>query len=261
MDLGLKGKVVLITGGSKGIGLACAKAFGDEGAKVSIASRDAANLEKARAELKAAGIDVHTFVADLTDPAQAHAMVAAAEKALGPVDILVNSAGAAKRHALEDLDSAAWKSSMDAKFFTYVHAMDAVRPGMIARKRGNIVNLVGMGGKNASTTHLAGGAANAALILVSTGFANALARHGIRVNVINPGSTETDRVKAALKVEAKAQGVSEDEVKRRQAERLPLGRIATPEEVANVTIFLASNKASYLNGVSIPMDGGATTVI
>ena len=261
MDLGLKGKVVLITGGSKGIGLACAQQFCTEGARVAIASRDRANLDKAKAALKAQGHDVVAIVADLTRPADAKAMVADAERALGPIDILVNSAGAAKRHAVEDLDAEAWASAMNAKFFTYIHTMDAIRPGMIARKSGAVVNIIGMGGKSANPTHLAGGAANAALMLVSTGLAAALAPHGIRVNAINPGATDTERVKQALRVESKVSGVSEDEIRKRQGTRLPMGRIATPDEVAAVTLFLASKQASYVTGATIPMDGGSTTVI
>ena len=181
MDLGLNGKVVLVTGGSKGIGLACAKAFLAEGAKVAIVSRSKVNLVAADRQLKAAGQagEVVKVAADLIDPANARRMVAEVEQALGPIDVLVNSAGAAKRTPADDLTPEAWRAAMDAKYFTYVHAIDAVIKGMASRKRGAIVNVIGSGGKVASPTHLPGGAANAALMLATAGLANAYggARH------------------------------------------------------------------------------------
>jgi len=261
MDLGLKGKVVLITGGSKGIGLACARAFAAEGAKVAIASRGQANLDTAKAELAKEGVQVVAVQADLTKDTDAKAMVAAVEKALGPIDVLVNSAGAAKRHAIEEYDASAWQQGMNAKYYPYIHTMDAIRPGMLARKRGAIVNIIGTGGKRAQATHLAGGAANAALMLVSVGMASAFARHGIRVNAINPGSTYTGRVQQSIVLQAKEANISEAEALKRSEASIPMGRYGKPEEVAAVTVFLASDQASYVTGAVIPMDGGSLPVI
>src|SRR5262249_11245462 len=167
MELGLEGKVVFITGGSKGIGFACARAFAAEGAHVSIASRSEENLEAARQALAREGLTVNVASADFSNPAETRAAAAQTEKILGPIDVLINSAGAAKFRPWEKLDSEAWHQGMDAKYFTYVHAMDAVRPTMIERRRGAVVNIIGLGGKAASTMHLPGGAANAALMLVT----------------------------------------------------------------------------------------------
>jgi NAD(P)-dependent dehydrogenase (short-subunit alcohol dehydrogenase family) len=261
MDLELEGKVVLITGGSKGIGLACARAFAAEGAKVAIASRSQANLDQASAELEKEGIEAFAVAADLTQAETARTMVAATERALGPIDILVNSAGASKRHALDQYDTHAWHQGMDSKFFPYVHAMDAVRASMVERKNGAIVNIVGTGGKRAQPTHLAGGAANAALMLVTVGWANALGKLGIRVNAINPASTYTGRVKQSLVLEAKEKKISEEEALKRLEAAIPLGRYGQPEEVAAVAVFLASAKASYVTGAVIPMDGAALPII
>jgi len=261
MELGLKGKVVLITGGSKGIGFACARAFAAEGARVAIASRSQQNLDHARQELAQEGIAVIAICANLTEAGSAQVMIAETEKALGPVDVLVNSAGAAKRHAIEEYDAQAWQQGMDAKYYPYVHAMDAVRPGMIERKRGAIVNIVGFGGRRAQTAHLAGGAANAALMLVTVGWANALGQHGIRVNAINPGSTYTGRVQMAIRLEAKEKNISEAEALARSEASIPLGRYCKPEEVAAVTLFLASDQASYVTGALVPMDGGVLPVV
>jgi NAD(P)-dependent dehydrogenase (short-subunit alcohol dehydrogenase family) len=261
VKLGLDGKVVLVTGGSKGIGLACARAFAAEGAKVAIASRSQDNLDAAVKTMGAEGVQVLAICADLGEAEQARAMVARTERELGPVDVLVNSAGAAKRHTMEEYDDAAWHQGMNAKYFPYINAMDAVRPGMMKRGRGAIVNIVGTGGKRAQPTHLAGGAANAALMLVTAGMANALARSGIRVNAINPGPTYTDRVQRALQVEAKSEGVDVNEALKRSEARIPLGRYARPEEVAAVALFLASGQASYVTGAIIPMDAAAIPII
>ena len=261
MDLGLKDRVVLITGGSKGIGLACAKAFLVEGAKVAIASRSKVNLVAAERQLKADGYEVAKASGDLIDPANARRMVADVEQALGPIDVLVNCAGGAKRTPAEELTPEAWRAAMDAKFFTYVHAIDAVIKGMASRKRGAIVNVIGTGGKVASRTHLPGGAANAALMLVTAGLANAYGPHGVRVNAVNPGATLTDRLKAGMETDARAAGISPDDALKRATERAPLGRLAEPAEIANAVLFLASDKASYVSGAVIAMDGALNPIV
>ena len=261
MKLGLEGKVVLITGGSKGIGLACARAFASEGGRVSIGSRSEANLEEARQTLTKEGFQVVTVRADFALPKDAEAAVKQTEKLLGPTDVLVNSAGAARRFFWEKLDAEAWQHGMNAKYFPYIYAMDAVRPGMIERKRGAIVNIIGMGGKAAATMHLPGGAANAALMLVTTGWATALGKYGIRVNGINPGMTITERLHEALRLDAQKLGITEQEALKRYEDRIPLGRVAKAEEVAAVTLFLASDQASYVTGTVIPMDGGRLAAI
>jgi NAD(P)-dependent dehydrogenase (short-subunit alcohol dehydrogenase family) len=250
MDLGLAKKNVLITGGSKGIGLACAKAFRAEGARVAIVSRSQENLDTARKTLG----EVYTIAADLTDAAAAAAMIERVEKEFGPLDILVNSAGAAKRTNAEELTPAAWRAGMDAKYFSYIHVIDPVVKRMAARGRGAIVNLIGQGGKLPATTHLAGGAANAALMLATAGLAGAYADKGVRVVGLNPGLTETGRVAEGMKAEAKRQGISEEEALKRATKGLPLGRMPQPEEVADVVLFAASGRGLLLSGANITID-------
>ena len=261
MDLGLAGKVVLITGGSKGIGYACAEAFAAEGARVALVSRSQANLDAAAARLAAKGHKAYCVSADLSRRDAGERIVAEIERAFGTVDVLVNSAGAAKRYAPEKLDVAAWHDAMDAKYFSYVHAIQAVLPGMLARARGVIINIIGIGGKVAGPVHLPGGAANAALMLVSTGLANAYGKKGIRVNAINPGLTLTGRAEEAIAAESRRSGVAPAELLAKGTERIPLGRYAKPEEIAGVAVFLASGQASYVTGAILPMDGGANPVI
>ena len=257
MELGLKNRSVLITGGSKGIGLACARAFLDEGARVAIVSRDRHNLDKAAAQLG----KVVTIVADLVQADDAQRMAREAEAALGPIDVLVNSAGAAKRYPPDELNAQAWHAAMDAKYFTYIHAMDAVLPSMRDRKRGNVVNIIGTGGKSASPIHLPGGAANSALMLASVGLAAVYGKFGVRINAINPGATITDRIREALELEAKARGITAEQVLEQGQARVPLGRYADPKEIASVTLFLASDQAAYVTGAVIPMDGGVNPII
>lgn len=265
MDLQLQDQHVLITGGSKGIGLACARAFLQEGARVSLVSRDRANLEAAQRSLAAgqpmAVQRIGLQAADLKDPDSALAALEAAEAALGPVQVLVNSAGAARRTPPDELTPAAWHAAMEAKYFTYIHMIDPAVKRMAARGRGAIVNVVGAGGKVASPIHLAGGAANAALMLASAGLAAAYAPRGVRVNAINPGLTLTERLQEGLKADAKLQGIGAEEALARATARLPLGRIATPEEIADAVLFLASPRASYITGAILAMDGAVTPMI
>jgi NAD(P)-dependent dehydrogenase (short-subunit alcohol dehydrogenase family) len=257
MDLGLAGRNVLVTGGSKGIGLACAAAFLAEGARVAICSRSRDNLDRAGAALPG----VLALAADLVQAEAAAELARAAEDRLGPLDVLVNCAGAARRELPDDLNPGLWRAAMDAKFFTYINIMDPVGKRMAARRRGVIVNVIGMGGKIPSPVHLAGGAANAALMLATAGLAAAYADRGVRVVGVNPGVTETERVAARLQTEARLQGITPEEARARIVARIPLGRLAAPEDIAGAVLFLASDRAAYITGVTLGMDGGQNPMI
>jgi len=257
MELGLQGKSVLVTGGSKGIGLACAKAFVAEGAQVALVSRSQANLDAAK---KSVG-NAYAIAADLVDPAAAAAMVERVEKEFGPIDILVNSAGAAKRTDADDLTPAAWRASMDAKYFTYINVIDPMIKRMGKRGNGVVINIIGNGGKVASPTHLSGGAANAALMLATAGLAYAYASKNVRVVGLNPGVTKTERVAEGLKAEAKRANVSEDQAYEQMVARLPMGRPAEPEEIADIAVFAASARGRFLTGANISCDGVSTATV
>lgn len=257
MKLDFENKVVLISGGSKGIGLACARLFADEGAKVVICSRSQANIDAAIVKIPG----VRGFAADLSSDEEAIRMVNAVEQEFGRIDVLVNSAGAAKRAAAADLTPAVWRAAMDAKFFTYINVIDPVIKRMAARRSGVVINIIGSGGKTASPTHLAGGAANSALMLATVGLATAYADQGVRVVGLNPGLTETDRVSEGMKVDAEQNSQTEAEARAAAIRRIPMGRMATPEEVAQVAVFLGSSQASYVTGVIIGMDGAQTAVV
>jgi len=289
MELELKDKRVLITGASKGIGLACAAHFLREGAQVCIVSRQQKHLDEAMAHLQQqrplnaneqssirandqssirakeqSSVEclppIHRC-ADLCDASQAQALVAELERIWGAIDILVNSAGAARRTPAAELSAQAYADAMQAKYFSYTNVIDPCIKAMASRGHGVIVNVIGAGGKVASPIHIPGGAANAALMLVTAGLANAYAHQGVRVVAVNPGLTLTARLEEGLVADARAQGITAEEAQRRATAKIPMGRIAHPDEVADTVVYLASARASYVTGVSIAMDGSTTPLI
>jgi len=263
MDLKLNGKHVLITGASKGIGLACAHAFAQEGARLSLVARDLATLNAAQAQLNEqyADIEVAVYSANLIDDKAAQSALDKAQARFGEVDVLVNSAGAAKRTPAAELTPQAWRDALDAKFFTYINMMNPVAQQMANRGQGTIVNVIGAGGKTASPIHLPGGSANAALMLATAGMAAAFGPQGVRVNAVNPGQTLTERLKEGLAATCKQEGIDMDEALKRATARVPLGRLADAEEIAQAVVFLASEQASYITGVNISMDGGSAASV
>ena len=263
MNLELANKHVLITGGSKGIGLACARNFLAEGARVTLVSRSVANLLAAQSVLliNASGATVNVIAADLRDAADAERAVDAVERDFGAVDVLVNSAGAAKRTPADELTADAWHDAMQAKFFTYIHVTNPLIKRMGERGHGAVVNVIGSGGKVAAVTHLAGGAANAALMLASAGLASAYAGKGVRVNAVNPGRTFTERLQEGMQAEARQQDVTVEEAIARATKSLPLKRFANPEEIADAVVYLASARASDVTGALLAMDGALTPMV
>ncbi len=257
MELGLEGKIVLVTGGSKGIGRACALGFAAEGARVVICARGQEGIDEALRELPGAV----GFAADLTDAGAAAALVARVEETVGPVDVLVNSAGAAKRAPVDELTPAAWRAAMDAKYFSYIHVIDPVIKRMAARGGGVIVNVIGNGGKVPNPIHIAGGAANAALMLATAGLGGAYAARGVRVVGVNPTGTETARIAEGLQAAARAGGVSFAEARGQMLAGIPIGRLARPEEIADAVLFLASARAGYISGVNVTVDGAGAPVV
>ncbi len=271
MNLKLTNLHVLITGGSKGIGLACAHGFIAEGARVTLVSRTMETLLAAQASLTAmlknadveadATSRINVVAADLRDAAEAERAVETIERDFGPVDVLVNSAGAAKRTPAAELTAASWHDAMQAKFFTYIHVINPLIKKMGERGSGVVVNVIGSGGKVAAVTHLAGGAANAALMLASAGLAAAYAGKGVRVNAVNPGLTLTERLQEGMQAEARHLGISIEEALTKAKATRPLGRIAEPSEIADAVVYLASSRASYITGAVVAMDGVVTPMV
>ncbi|MBA2964024.1 MULTISPECIES: SDR family NAD(P)-dependent oxidoreductase [Ramlibacter] len=261
MDLGLAGRHVLITGGSKGIGLACARQFAAEGAHVTLVARGQAGLDAALAVLPAAQPAHRAYATDVRDADAVARLVDRVYAEAGPVDVLVNCAGAARRTPFDELTPQAWHDAMQAKFFAYVHVIDPVIKRMGQAGRGAVVNVIGAGGKMASSIHLAGGSANAALMLASAGLAAAYGPRGVRVNAVNPGLTLTERLAEGLAADARQADASPADVLAQHTARIPLRRLADPQEIANAVVFLASDKASYITGAIVAMDGGVTPMV
>lgn len=261
MQLQFHGQRVLVTGASKGIGLACALAFGRLGAQVVAISRSAHNLAQAEEQAKAEGIAWQSAPCDLTDGAATDRVLGELQAQHGSFHVLVNSAGAARRYPADEIDVQALHQAMDAKYFACTHVMQAVVPRMAEGGSGAVVNIVGMGGRVGKPTHIPGGAANAALMLATVGYARAYAAQGVRINAINPGLTQTTRVAEGVDAMSRATGRATDELLAEQVAQIPMGRMAQPEEIANVALFLASPYASYVSGAVIPMDGCAASVI
>jgi NAD(P)-dependent dehydrogenase (short-subunit alcohol dehydrogenase family) len=261
MDLHLKNKHVLITGGSRGIGLACAQGFLEEGAQVTIVSK---NVDSVVAALRILGSNSNVIGidSDLTDPAQALSMLEnAVIDGRGPIDILVNCAGAAQKTSPATLSTEKFYDAMQAKFFTYINVIDPLIKQMAERGTGSIVNVIGLGGKVAVPTHLPGGSANAALMLSTAGYANLYANKGVRVNAVNPIATDTDLLINSLEVDSTMNGISLEESRTNAQNKTLLKRFVSPKEVADAVLFLSSDRASYINGQMLYLDGGMYPII
>jgi 3-oxoacyl-[acyl-carrier protein] reductase len=257
MDLGLKGKVALVTGGSKGIGKAVARLLLAEGARVAICARTQKELDQAAAELgKAGGGEVFAVAGDLRREGDVQKIVEATAGRFGRIDILVNNAGAAPGGLLLDLTEEDWALALQLKFMGYVRCMKAVIPHMLKQGGGRIVNVVGNDGVKPIAVELSPSAANAADLAVTVALAEQYGRNNICINAINPGPVATERWDGLVAGIAKVRKISVDEAQQRAERSIPLGRICTPEEVANVVVFVASERASFMNGALITLDGG-----
>ncbi|QWD79424.1 SDR family NAD(P)-dependent oxidoreductase [Polynucleobacter sp. MWH-Spelu-300-X4] len=253
MNLNLESKKVLITGGSKGIGYACAELFLAEGAEVAVVSSQSQSIEHALQKLQATyGQKVTGYAVDLSAPDAQTRMA----ELLADVDILVNNAGAIPGGGLDAIDDERWRKAWDLKVFGYINTIRDVLPKMIQRKSGVIINIIGMAGAAPSYDYVCGSMANASLITFTKAVGGYSSKSGVRVLGVNPGPTETDRLIKLYKERAKYQ-LGDENRWRELLPGLPFGRPQKPEEIANLVVFLASEKASYLSGLVIDADGGA----
>jgi len=256
VELGLQGRNVLITGGSMGIGKACARLFSQEGANVAIVARTSETLEQAAEEIAGeTGGQVVWLPGDMTLKADVDQVVNQAMDSLGSVDILVTCAGSSPGGMIEDLTEEEWAASLNLKFMGYVRAMRAVLPHMRERGSGAVVLVVGNDGLKPTYWETTAGAANAAGINVASSMAEQYGPHGIRVNTVNPGPVDTQRWDWLEKAMARDMGISQQEAHDFAVSSIPLGRIAEAGEIANLVVFLASDCASFINGAHILIDG------
>lgn len=259
MDLGLRDKTALVTGGSKGIGRAVARALAAEGARVMICARDAENLARTAREIEAGtGRRVETFAVDLGEREGVAGAAVEAARRLGRLDILVNNAGAIKAGDFLTTPDEAWLDGWRLKLLGYIRMAREVFPHMQRQGGGRIVNVVGAAARNPAATYMMGGAANAALINFTKALADLGASSNILVTAVSPGPVKTERWEALTRQQAAAAGKDVETFEKERATGFPLGRIALPEEVADLVCFLASERASFLTGIAITVDGGIT---
>lgn len=253
MEMEIRGKRVLVTGGSKGIGLACGMAFAAEGCDVILASRDGAALEKAAGEIRGRhNVKVAVHAGDLSKPADREAL----HKAHGDIDILVNNAGAIPGGTVHDISLDRWIEAWNLKVFGYIHMTQLYLPGMEARKDGVIVNIIGMAGRAPRADYICGAAGNASLIAFTAALGGKAPDSNVRVVGIAPGATMTDRIITLSKSRAKTKWGDEGRWQE-MLSGLPLGRAGKPEEIAELAVFCASPRGGYLSGTTLDVDAGA----
>lgn len=246
-------KIALVTGASRGIGRACAIALARAGCDLCLTARDATALDDLAVQLAACdGAVVKTFPGDLRVADFASDLGVAC----GHLDILINNAGDTPGGSLLEIEESAWRDAWELKVFGYINLTRAVLPGMIERRSGVVVNVVGTGGVRPTWSFICGATANAALIALTQGLGGETPRYGVRVVGVNPSATNTYRMAALyrkLALDRFGDGSRSFELQG----NLPFGRMCEPDEVASVVAFLASDAASYLSGILIDVDGGA----
>jgi NAD(P)-dependent dehydrogenase (short-subunit alcohol dehydrogenase family) len=262
MDLKLKDKKALVTGGSEGIGKAIAFAFAREGVDVAICARRQEPLDATAKEIaQATGRKVVAIAADLTKAADAENFVKKAHAALGRIDILVNNAGSAPGGVIEHLSEDDWAQALQLKFMGYVRCMKVALPIMVSQGGGRVVNLIGNDGVKPSYWEIAPGAANAAGQNLTMSLAGQYGKHNVSFCAVNPGPVRTERWAGLVKAMSRDMKVSYEEADKLAPSSIPLGRIAETEEVANLVTMLASPLCHFVNGTMIEIDGGQEKVL
>ncbi len=258
MDLGIKGRAAIVTGGSRGIGRETARQFLEEGVRVMISGRNAETLETTRAELaKATGGEIHATVADMTKEADIARLVDAAKQHFGTIDILVNNAGQMYSGRFAVMNDAGLKEQLETKLFGFLRAIRLVYPMMKERHWGRIVNLIGGAGKEPDPYMFGSGITNSALLNITKSLSTEFGEDGVLVNAVCPGWVDTNLwQRNAQGLAAELAVKSEEEARRLAARKNSLNRFGKPAELANAIVFLCSERASYITGVSLNLDGG-----
>ena len=257
MDLGLAGKRALVTGASKGIGLAVAQALAAEGCRLDIAGRNRAAREGAADTIRGLSPDAEIAVhgADLGVVADQTRLAETCANA----DILVNNAGAAAAGSLDETSDATWRDSWDLKVFGYINLSRAFYLAMKQRRAGVILNIIGYAGERLNARYVIGSTGNAALMAFTRTAGSQSPDSGVRILGVNPGYTATDRAEDQLRTFAQRKFGSADRWREIERElNLPFGRMAKPQEIADTVAFLVSPRAAYVSGTIVTVDGGAT---
>jgi 3-oxoacyl-[acyl-carrier protein] reductase len=257
MKLGLEGRVALVAASSRGLGRATAEELATEGAAVIMCARGAEALKKAAEEIAAAtGARVTWIAGNLSDPNDIQRIVSTGVERLGPVDILVTNTGGPPAGPFEAHDSAAWDAAVRQNLFSVVELTRAVLPGMKERRWGRIINVTSIAVKQPVDNLILSNSVRAAVTGFARTLANEVAPFGVTVNNVLPGYTETQRVVELAEKTAVAKGITVAEARAMWERQIPMGRLGEPREFGAMVAFLASERASYVTGTSIPVDGG-----
>ena len=256
MDLGLNGKRAIVTGGSRGIGKQCALALAREGVHVCIAARTQDTLQQTLREINQTGCKGHAVAGDLTIQANCEKVVQATVDHFGGVDILVNNVGAARNADILELSPELIDDALALKTYSYLRMSQLVIPSMKENRWGRIINVAGSAGTSPARGNIPTGAANITILNITRALSDAVSGDGILVNTVCPGLTNTGRARTQQTARAEREGCDVEELLHALGRELPAGRIAAPEEVANVVTFLASEACSYMFGTALYMDGG-----
>ncbi len=257
MDLQLKGKTALVTGGSEGIGKAITRVLAQEGVDVAICARRKEPLEATANEIsKASGRKIIAIPADLTKDADAKNFVQQGHKALGRIDIMINNAGSAPGGVIEHLTEEDWEKGLQLKFMGYVRCLRHVLPIMVKQGGGRVVNLIGNDGVKPSYWEIVPGAANAAGQNLTLSLAGQYGRHNISFCAVNPGPVRTERWAGLVKAMSRDMKIPYEQADTLAPRSIPMGRIAEVQEVADLVVMLASPRMHMVNGTMIEIDGG-----
>jgi 3-oxoacyl-[acyl-carrier protein] reductase len=258
MDLGIKGRSAIVTGGSRGIGKETARQFLEEGVRVMICARNAEALERSRAELAdSTGGEIHAVVADMTRETDITRLVDSAKQCFGGVDILVNNAGQMYSGRFAVLTDDGLKNQLETKLFGFMRAIRLVYPLMKARRWGRIINIIGGAGKEPDPYMFGSGITNSALLNITKSLSTEFGADNVLVNAVCPGWVDTNLwQRNAQGLAAELEVRTEDEARRLAARKNSLNRFGKPEELANAIVFLCSERGSYITGVSLNLDGG-----
>jgi 3-oxoacyl-[acyl-carrier protein] reductase len=253
-----EGKIVVVTGGSRGIGRAIALAFAREGAQSVLASSSAANLaDAAEAITQAGGAQPLTVAGDLRTREACEQLFTRVNERFRRCDVLVNNAGATRAGAFLEMPDEAWLDGFALKFFGGVRLTRLFWP-LLKSAQGHVVNIIGGAARTPDAEFLIGGAVNAAIANFSKGLARLGIRDGVNVNAIHPGQTETERVEQLFRQRAEAQGKPVEELRAAALSKSGVRRMGKPEDVAALALFLCSERARHVQGTAIAVDGGAT---
>lgn len=259
MNLGLNERAAIVTGASKGIGFAIAATLAEHGCRLCMVSRSAEALGAAAETLRREfGADALVIAGDVADASLGPRVIAAAVERWGRVDILINNAGGPPPGSFLDHDEATWRSALDQNFMSVVRFIRAAAPLMKERNYGRIVNITSTIAKEPTPQMVLSASARAAVSAFSKAVSTELAPFNITVNSVAPGGVRTDRLEALMSTVAAKEGISTEQMLKRAAGSIPIGRFAEPREIAEVVAFLVSERASYLTGLSLMTDAGLT---